>query len=28
VAEVVLPVVLVAGVLLVGVNLMARPKPA
>jgi len=28
VAEVVLPVVLVAGVLLVGVNLMARPKAA
>src|SRR5712671_6182682 len=28
VAEVVLPVVLVAGVLLVGANLMARPKPA
>jgi MFS family permease len=28
VAEVVLPVMLVAGVLLVGVNLMARPKPA
>jgi MFS family permease len=28
VAEVVLPVVLVAGVLLMGVNLMARPKPA